>query len=361
MDKPFISIVANFYKSGKYIPKLLKSVFSQTYTNWELICIDDCSPGNDFKLIQKLTNRWRDSRQVKIIRNSTNLGIAKAKKVGIDNATGEYITFIDGDDWFEYDALKNMVDAALRHNTDLVLMNYYRRYPLGIRKKQSNYTAQFDRSITHEDIIKNYYISFFGINLINVAYWGKLIRTDIIKYSKFKYNDIPIGEDLLFNAHYFPMLKSMVFIDYYGYNWRFGGLTSSNKTIEQVKKIIQDFLELYRIKSQLAKNINYSKAFLPMAIELKNVILSNISSVAKYANDDSRSQRVKDLISEIITTDDFNQNISILLCNKIYSNDLFINAIYEKDITTIYNICHSNYRSNWKKRLIKNFLTLIHK
>ena len=57
MDKPLVSIVANFYKSKRFIPKLLKSVFSQTYTNWELICVDDCSPENDFKVIQKLTNR----------------------------------------------------------------------------------------------------------------------------------------------------------------------------------------------------------------------------------------------------------------------------------------------------------------
>lgn len=54
---PKISIVATFYKNQKYIPQLLKSVLRQTYANWELICIDDCSPQNDFKLLQKLTIR----------------------------------------------------------------------------------------------------------------------------------------------------------------------------------------------------------------------------------------------------------------------------------------------------------------
>lgn len=54
-QQPTISIIANFYKSKRYIPRLLKSVFNQTYTDWELICIDDCSPTNDHKLLQKLT------------------------------------------------------------------------------------------------------------------------------------------------------------------------------------------------------------------------------------------------------------------------------------------------------------------
>lgn len=54
---PKISIIANFYKSKKFIPKLMKSVFSQTYSNWELICVDDCSPENDIEVLQKLTLR----------------------------------------------------------------------------------------------------------------------------------------------------------------------------------------------------------------------------------------------------------------------------------------------------------------
>ena len=60
---PKISIIANFYKSKQYIPRLLKSVFNQTYTDWELICIDDCSPSNDYELLQKLTYRGGGKRQ----------------------------------------------------------------------------------------------------------------------------------------------------------------------------------------------------------------------------------------------------------------------------------------------------------
>ena len=53
MNKPTISIIANFYKSEKFIPKLIKSVLRQSYSNWELICVNDCSPGNDAEIISK--------------------------------------------------------------------------------------------------------------------------------------------------------------------------------------------------------------------------------------------------------------------------------------------------------------------
>lgn len=55
--RPKISIVANFYNSRKYIPQLMESIFNQTYTGWELICVDDCSPQDDYVLLQKLTLR----------------------------------------------------------------------------------------------------------------------------------------------------------------------------------------------------------------------------------------------------------------------------------------------------------------
>ena len=251
-----------------------------------------------------------------------------------------------------------MINAAIEYNADLVIMNSFRRYPLGFYKKQRN-NIIYNTPKLNDEIIKNYYISFFGINKISVTCWGKLIRTEIVRQSKFQYGKIFMGEDLLFNLHLFPLLHSMVGINYYGYNWRFGGFTSSKKTIEQVKKVISEFLELYRIKSQLAHNINYEKAILPMAIELKNVLQSNLSSIAKYPDHDNRSKNIKDLISELIKIDDYYQNISNLLRYEEYANDNFIKAVSNNNVDAIYEICHEIYKKNWKKRFVKKILNLL--
>lgn len=285
------------------------------------------------------------------------MGISKAKKVGIDNARGKYLTFIDGDDWFERDALKEMITAAEKFDTDMVLMNCNRRYPLGYTKKCPNAVKNYNTLIHAEEIISDYYISFFGINKINVAYWGKLIRTEIVRKSKFTYNDIPIGEDLLFNAHIFPLLKSLVFIDYYGYNWRFGGITSSkNTTIEKARQTLLHFIEVYRIKRQLAQDNNFERAFHPMIVELKNILRSLFASVAKYDGTDSRSNPVKRMISEILEIDDYCDNVALLLEEKRYAGDAFITAVSKRDVETVYSICHDIYRKDWKKRLLKQML-----
>lgn len=194
MNNPKISIIANFYNCTKFIPKLLKSVFRQSYSNWELVCVDDCSPSNDASIIEKISNKNGYSKQVKIIRNKKNLGLSNTRQVGINSATGEYLTFLDGDDWLEIDALQKMIDAALQFDVDLVFINYYQRFPLGIYKKQF-YSCKYNIPIYKDDIINDYYISFFGINKISVTCWGKLIRTELVKQSKFQYGNIFMGED----------------------------------------------------------------------------------------------------------------------------------------------------------------------
>lgn len=357
MKGPLISIIANFYNREKFIPKLLKSIFAQRYKNWELICVDDCSPGKDSEIIKKIANKEGYTKQVKVIRNKTNLGLSNSRKVGIDFAQGEYLTFIDGDDWFENDTLRIMVDAVLQYNTDLVLINFYRRFPLSIKQKISN-ICKYNTPILHDEIIQDYYISFFGINKLIVSCCGKLYRTNTVKKSKFKFGKIFMGEDLLFNAHLFPLLKSMVCIDYYGYNWRFGGFTSHTSSAEETKKTLLEFIELYRIKHKLAENINFNQAYSKMNVELKNVLFSNFSSIAKYPTSDFKSQTSKDLISEIININDYHHNISILLENDRYASDIFIKAISQKNIEMIYNICHKNYKLDWKRRIVKRILTL---
>ncbi len=120
---PAISIVANFYNSEKYIDKLIKSVLAQTFTDWELIAVNDCSPGRDSEILHRWENK--DSR-IRVIDLQQNIGLARAKKVGIDAANGEYIAFTDGDDWFEKDALSTLYSSATNTGSDIVIMEYYR-------------------------------------------------------------------------------------------------------------------------------------------------------------------------------------------------------------------------------------------
>ncbi|MCF0178476.1 MAG: glycosyltransferase family 2 protein, partial [Bacteroidales bacterium] len=108
----FITIIATFYNSERFIPKLMKSVFAQTFTDWEMVCVCDCSPGNDAVLLTKIVEKAHAGDKVRIINNPQNMGISRSKEIGIKAARGKYLTFIDGDDWLDHDALRRMAEPA---------------------------------------------------------------------------------------------------------------------------------------------------------------------------------------------------------------------------------------------------------
>ena len=358
---PTISIIANFYKSRKYIPKLLKSVFNQTYTDWELICIDDCSPTNDYELLQKITNREEMSNKVRIIRNETNLGITRAKKVGIDNARGEYLTFIDGDDWFAPQALEKLITPAQNYNLDFVVMNNYKIIPI-INYKWLHIAnvLTYNKPIYAPDLFDSYYINFFGLNIFpNNAYWGKLYKRDILLNPELKYPQNDIYEDNIFLFRLFPSVKSMMFIDYPGYYWRWGGITSGRKNSFYKSDLIIRGINDFAIERINAINkFNYNKALKWLLIETKNVLAYNISCLAKYPVNSTKGKEIISLINNILLHPIYEYIKELPIIDSNYNNE-YIRAIINKDSLFIYRHCHQIYKHDWHKRLYKKLLHTI--
>ncbi len=356
---PKISIIANFYNSKKYIPQLFKSVLKQTYTNWELICIDDCSPQNDHILLQKLTLRGGVKDKVKIIRNDINLGIAKSKKKGIDNATGEYITFIDGDDWFEPMALEKLVMPAIKYDLDLIIMNNYKIIPsLNYRKKfRSNIEdTKYNVPLYSPQIFEDYYINFFGVNIFATnSYWGKLYNRKTLIMSNISYPEKDTYEDNIFNYRLFPNIKSMMFIDYFGYNWRWGGITSRKKSdIYNEYRFIDAMNEFFIERIDSIEKYQYHKAIKFLIFEIKNVLQFNISKCAKYDIQNPKANEIISKISIILEHRSYDYCKDYRL-NGISQND-FLDAMITKDAKRIYEICHILYKKSWKRRFMKNIL-----
>lgn len=362
MNRPHISIVANFYKSKRYIPKLLKSVFAQTYTNWELICIDDCSPENDYQIIQNITNEGGYSHQVKIIRNETNFGIAKAKKIGIDNAQGKYITFIDGDDWFDNKALEKLYEPAIKYDLDLVIMNNYRIIPFFNYKykcKSNIPQEKYHIPLSEPQIFDDYYINFFGCNIFATnSYWGKLYKLETIRNANIKYPQNDTYEDNIFNFRLFPYIKSMIFIDYCGYYWRWGGITSGKKNNIYSESRFINIMEDFYLERKLAiEKYNYTKAAHKyLLFELKNVLKSMLSNIAIFDSNDKRATPIIIEIDKIISHEAFSDIKLLYELHPSSKNDEFINSIVNKDATLIYSLCHDYYKNTRVKRFIKSAL-----
>ncbi len=101
-----VSIVTPVYKAERFISETLDSVLSQTYDNWEMILVDDCSPDNSVSIIEKAQKK---DRRIKLIRNKKNTGAAGSRNTGTKNAKGRYVTFLDADDLWRKDKLERQV------------------------------------------------------------------------------------------------------------------------------------------------------------------------------------------------------------------------------------------------------------
>lgn len=362
MDKPLISIVANFYKSERYISKLINSVLNQTFTDWELICINDCSPGKDLEILKKFQKHPKANNRIKIINNITNKGIAKSKKIGIENAIGTYITFIDGDDWLDIRALEMLYEPAKKYNLDLVIMNNYRIIPyLNYKFENRAYIPKdkYNIPILQPELFDEYYIHFFGYNIFpNTAYWGKLYKLKTIKEANIKYPHNDTYEDVVFNFRLFPYIKSMMFIDYYGYYWRWGGITSGKKNNIYSESRFINIMEDFYLERKLAiEKYNYTKAAHKyLLFELKNVLKSMLSNIAIFDSNDKRATPIIIEIDQIISHEAFSDIKLLYELHPSSKNDEFINSIVNKDATLIYSLCHDYYKNTRVKRFIKSAL-----
>lgn len=120
MKKGLVSVVVPIYNVEKYLERCVKSVINQTYTNLEIILVDDGSPDNCPELCEKWAKK---DLRIKVV-HKKNAGLGMARNTGIENATGEYICFFDSDDYVSQDTVERAYSMVIKHNADLVLYGF---------------------------------------------------------------------------------------------------------------------------------------------------------------------------------------------------------------------------------------------
>lgn len=115
---PKVSVIIPVYNTENFLRKCLDSVCNQTLQDIEIICVNDCSPDNCSQILEQYAQK--DNR-IRIINRNKNGGLSAARNTGMDVATGEYIYFIDSDDWIDLDYIEKMVDIAQKNKADIVL------------------------------------------------------------------------------------------------------------------------------------------------------------------------------------------------------------------------------------------------
>lgn len=157
MKNNLVSIIMPAYNASETIKDSIDSVISQTYTNWELIVVDDCSTDNTLSIIEK--HQEKDNR-IKVLRNVENLKVAKTRNKGLDQAQGDFIAFLDADDmWFE-NKLEKQLKFMLKQNVDFSYTNITRINNDGEYKE-----LYFDDSVDYKKLLKSNQVSCLTVML----------------------------------------------------------------------------------------------------------------------------------------------------------------------------------------------------
>lgn len=215
MNNPLVSVVMPVYNVEKYVEKAINSVLNQTYSNFELILINDGSEDNSLEICKRFA---REDSRISII-DKINGGVSKARNDGIEKASGKYVMFIDSDDIIEKNMLQNMVSSAEGKSSDLVICGLF----VDTFKNQElidSYTISEKQNI----ILGKYNVRKYFIKMIQnsniYTLWNKLYKLEIIKLHKLSFNcSLDFGEDLVFNFDYIYNIEN-IFVDnncYYHY------------------------------------------------------------------------------------------------------------------------------------------------
>ena len=205
---PKVSIIVPVYNVEKYIHRCVDSILSQTFTDWECILVDDGSPDGSGVICDEYAAK--DARILVI--HKDNGGVSSARNVGIKRATGEWITFVDSDDYLDEDSLCSMVELTKHYDSDL--------FCFGIRitttDKPMQREQQYETSYT---IDSSSLIEKILLYNTNCGPCSKLFKNKRLQNFCFD-ESVKIGEDLLFNLQYLSDLhRPIVCSDLCVYNY----------------------------------------------------------------------------------------------------------------------------------------------
>lgn len=249
-----LSIIVPVYNVEKYLPKCLESLIKQTLKDIEIICVNDGSMDNSLAILKEFASK--DSR-IRIIDNQ-HQGVAKTRNTGIEQSTGEYIGFVDSDDYIDIDFFEKLYNSATKSNSDIAIAsilkhkNFFNIYNAKYTKEETAITIQ-DKIKLCED--KKHFF-FYA--------WNKIYHLGFIKENNIKFSEGQIYEDVMFaiKALYYSNKIISVYGTKYHYIEHENSLTKyKDKTGEKEHDLIKAYSELQEFCNskniEIPERLNY--------------------------------------------------------------------------------------------------------
>ena len=287
--KQLVSIIIPIYNVEKYLEQCIKSLINQTYRNLEIILINDGSTDKSTKICEKYKNQ--DNRIVFI--NKKNGGAASAKNEGLKIAKGDYITFVDSDDFIEPDMIEYMVNTIKKYNSDIIQCSFTNLYKNTERFKQDKIVEQ---KISSKD-----FLELFLKKWDSSLFWNKLFKREVIE-------NVFVKEGRCIDDEFFTYKcvinsKSIVTSNKIVYNYRMrkSGVMKSESSQKQILKDRVDYLyERYELVRKIYKDLD--KSFLEHLLTYYLIISKDYyvdEKLLDYMKNNLKSEKGKIITSNI--------------------------------------------------------------
>ncbi len=240
-----LSVIVPVYNVEKYLRRCLESLVNQTYRDIEIICINDGSTDNSPKILEEYSKK---SDKI-IILDKTNGGLSSARNLGLSCAKGQYVAFVDSDDWVDFNYYEKLIKAIEKHNADAAFTSYVRKsktkHKERIRIEEEKVYSNIKDKIRVTDSLKN------------PCVWNKVYKKDILIKNNLFFKEVRYYEDALFTIPFLNLCDKLVSVPdaYYYYFVNPSSIVKSGKTQHKIA-------DRMMARLNLLKYLNDNKIFI---------------------------------------------------------------------------------------------------
>lgn len=237
MERPFFSVIIPAYQVEEYIHWSVKSVLLQTFRDFELIIVDDCSSDRSGEIAddyEKMDNR------IRVVHHEKNMGLSAARNTGMDKAAGRYILFWDSDDEVDGSALEMIYDSLMLNPAQIVVYGLIEEYYDKTQRLIHTRSIIPERKLINNAFeLRKAIISLEAMTLYGYA-WNKCYDLDYLQTLSLKFKDIRMIEDIQFNVDFCQNAERMNILDIVPYHYK----KRVNNSL--TRKFLPEYFSLHR-------------------------------------------------------------------------------------------------------------------
>lgn len=245
---PLVTIIIPVYNVEKYIEECINSILEQTYSNIEIIAIDDGSTDNSLKILKQYS-----SDKLYIYKHDKNKGQAAARNLGIEVSNGEYILFVDSDDLIRKDAVEILIMEMQKNDVSLIRFNaisFHDKTNVEFIENAYNSSNYLSEEITYkENNMKDFYLSYTASPVLYI------IKRKIISQNEIQFFEGIIHEDELFTSTLYLHISSAKYINKNMYKRRYReNSTMMDKSKKQIRKSFDSYIKIIKEYQEILEN-----------------------------------------------------------------------------------------------------------